>query len=909
GQAALWVRGWNGWLLLPPLILATISAAWILGRAMDDADPITKRWGLVIAGWALFIGLAFSSSFPTPLHHLKLWAVAIGMLVIAFLAIKRSGHVVRVAESPEEVEEPATNAQGLLQVIQSPPFQVTPSFATARQQLQSWQNGSTIQLQIIGPAGVGKTAMIGAICREAKAAGEVAILHGSCPEPQDGVAPEPYRVIADALADHFAVNLLRPPESQLAGIDHAVDGIFEEVVPFSDILFPKSKGEGSSGSKAELFHSVSATLRCLAQHRKVVMIVDDAHWLDAGSRELLKHLAAEHPVGTNLPIALITASRKDDDILLGESIQLAAPNESEIEKLLVEGVGLAPKAANELAQAVGEEQGNLHWLFHMLAYLNGKGVLKSGAEGWSWDASTKLSDHLPDDLRESVMNTLNRDAEFRNILECAACIGPKFTVDVLSGAVGLPRFECIRVLDRLETETGYVRDLPEEDDVFVFRSSFLLEVIRNLLGIHASGPNHPSRQRVREHHSELAGVWESSMEQSSAATYRLANHRYAAGRRHADRAAIELLNAAWAASRQFQHEQARSYVAMAQECASAAGTDNAELARELLLIECHEAHVEGTKRVETAARIRESLESNPDSDFEFHAAAVLAAYDAGIDTRNQEHFAAAAEIGRQIIERFKEPLEQAHGHHFIGIALPVNERDERRKHMERAMELVDALEGDDGQRLKARIANSLGEQLSYGDEAERKRAREYFEQSIELKSIPAIRDVEGLALAHGGLGRLAYFAEPPDYETAREHFAEDLRYSEKIGSVTGQTKMHSLLGACDLNSDPAKLEDALAHYQSAIGFAEEDFDKYFALAGLIEAHSAVKQTAEADRRGQELVDLTKSRHASCPESDRPEKPGEVIPRFCIDALKRALEQSPESKAANWHSWLRDQLAD
>lgn len=915
GQAALWVRGWNGWLLLPPLILATISCAWILGRALDDADPITKPWGMAVAAWALFIGLAFSDSFPTSQHHLKLWAVAVPMLLIAYAAIKRSGHVVRVTSSApsEAADKPADTTLGLTHLIQNPPFQTTPAFADAGRELEAWRNGRAIQLQIVGPAGVGKTALISAIARDAlasgdaTASGEVAILRGSCPEPQDGVAPEPYRVIADILADHFAVNLLRPPKSPVAGIDKAVDGIFEEVVPFSDILFPKVKDEGAAGSKSELFHSVAATLRCLAQQRKVLMIVDDAHWLDNGSRELLRQLATEHLSGESVPIALITASRKDDDLLNGKTIHLSALREAEVEQLLIEGLGLAPKAANELAQAVGEEQGNLHWLFHMLAYLNGRGVMRHGSEGWTWDAATKLSDHLPDDLRDAVMNVLNRDPKYRDILECAACIGPKFTVEVLSGAANMPRFECIRLLDRLEAETGYVRDLPEEDDVFAFRSSFLLEVIRNLLGIHAGGPNQPIAQRVREYHSELAKVWESATEQSSAATYRLANHRYAAGRRHAQQAAAELVSAAWASSRQFQHGQARQYLEMARECAAAAGMDAHELACETLLIECHTAHVEGIHRVETAAKIREYLEAHPDSDADVYVAAALAAYDAGLDTRKPEHFAAAVTLGRQLVKRFKDPLEQATGHHFIGLGLPSGEKAERLKHLQKAMNLVEALEGNEAQRLKARIANSLGEELSHGDDADRKSAREYFEQSIELKSFPATRDVEGLALAHGGLGRLAFFADEPDYDTAREHFAEDLRYSEKIGSVTGQTKMHSLLGACDLNSDPAKPEDARTHYEAAISFAEEDFDRYFALAGLIEAHSALNQTAEADHRGQELVDLTKSRHASCPEQDRPANPGAIIPRLCLDALRRALDRSPGSKSAEWHLWLGDQI--
>ena len=55
---------------------------------------------------------------------------------------------------------------------------------------------------------------------------------------------------------------------------------------------------------------------------------------------------------------------------------------------------------------------------------------------------------------------------------------------------------------------------------------------------------------------------------------------------------------------------------MARERAMTAGLDQESLERELLLIECNEAHVEGTNRVKMADRISQFLQEEPDSQFE-----------------------------------------------------------------------------------------------------------------------------------------------------------------------------------------------------------------------------------------------------------------------------------------------------
>jgi hypothetical protein len=339
---------------------------------------------------------------------------------------------------------------------------------------------------------------------------------------------------------------------------------------------------------------------------------------------------------------------------------------------------------------------------------------------------------------------------------------------------------------------------------------------------------------------------------------------------------------------------------------AAAGGKIHDLERELLLIECQEAHVEGNDRVAIAAKAVKTLKQTSDSPFEVYAAAALACYNAGIDTRDQQHFTNAVTIGRQIIARFDSPAERAEGHHYAGIALPRAESAAQRKHWETALQLLESAEESEYVvRLKAKIANSLAEQLSSGSDIERSMAKRLFETSIELKERPEIADEAGLAISHGGLGRLALFATKPDHVAARKHFAENLRLSEKLGSATGQTKMHSLLAAVDVAEK--QLVNAKQHYRAAFRLAPEQVDKIFSLSGLIVVHSLLGQSEEADRNGVLLRELIESRLAKLSDADRNANPVTAIPGISQANLTQALERSKASAAADWHRWLSELL--
>jgi hypothetical protein len=918
GQCVLVYKGAGGWPLIPPLLLTTVLAAFTVGRAFDKTDATPLAAGVIAAVLTLFLGAAWCSA-----SAIWLWLMLVPFGAILAVAIRRVARPVTVTRQTAvtPIQETAaegtpTNSIELAERAYDPPYYPSVSYRKLHEALKPWLGGATVKIGLKGPAGVGKTAALEALTAEAREHYPgLIVLKGVCDQPQDGNKTRPYEPFTEAIAEHFEVNLLAPQGDQMGQIDDALGGIFDRVVPFADILFPPH-AQSLTGSKSELFTAIAAMLGRLTSQHPVMLILDDVHWMDEASRDLLQFLLAEFRDSTTRPLAILLASRTELKFTEGfdqSTVLTVEPLSKEnLQSIMVEGMGLELSLATEIIGAAGQHRDNLHWLFQIVAHLSQQDLLMLRDEGFSWkDPAARISAHMPASIRQSLEESIAGNREFRSVLECAACVGQEFSVNMVSKVVGLPRLELIHLLDRIEEQTGIVIDLRDKDDHFAFRSSFLLEVLRDSREVHAGGPRDGAMpQRVREYHYRLASALEETLDDSNAALYEVANHYFAAGARHADKAVEYSVRAAKAACFQFQHNLARKYLAMAEDCTSFTRHRNVDFERELQLISCHQAHVEGTRRVRTAEQVWDYLKRFPDSDFEVYRTAARASYDAGIDTRDQKHFADCVDIAREMLDRFSALTEQAEAYHFFGIGLPISHRDERCQRLRTALQLADkACQADEKNleafRLKSRVAASLAEQLSFGSLTERSESRELFELSIDIKHRADIRDLEGLASAYGGLGRLAFFADPPDYEQARENFEHDLKYSERIGSLIGQSKMHSFLGACVLGmkESEAPFEAALAHYEAARAAALERVDVLFALAGLLECHGAMGHTDDIELLGNELFELIRHRVEEMLEKDRDAAPVSAIPEMCRGQIAAALRTCQPFTASQWHQWL------
>ena len=152
---------------------------------------------------------------------------------------------------------------------------------------------------LAGDAGVGKTRLLGELVDEACAA-QWRVLLGHCLDFGDSALP--YLPFTEVFGDLATVD----PElvTQLADDLPAV----RRLLPHQRVLTGDQEG-ASALERSELFEAVYRALERLAADRPVLMVVEDVHWADPSTRELLTFLFTRT---FSVPVAIVASYRSDD---------------------------------------------------------------------------------------------------------------------------------------------------------------------------------------------------------------------------------------------------------------------------------------------------------------------------------------------------------------------------------------------------------------------------------------------------------------------------------------------------------------------------------------------------------------------------------------------------------------------
>ena len=142
--------------------------------------------------------------------------------------------------------------------------------AALRDALRSARGGAGHAVLVAGDAGIGKTRLVDELVAPAEAAG-VLVLRGGCAETDLRI---PYLPFIEALRGHARRDAL----TQRGGLA---------------ALFDAREGEASDPTRRRMriFESVVRSLEDLAAPRGAILVLEDLHWCDAGSRDLLDYVA------------------------------------------------------------------------------------------------------------------------------------------------------------------------------------------------------------------------------------------------------------------------------------------------------------------------------------------------------------------------------------------------------------------------------------------------------------------------------------------------------------------------------------------------------------------------------------------------------------------------------------------
>ena len=219
-------------------------------------------------------------------------------------------------------------------------------------------------------------------------------------------------------------------------------------------LYPQLAGDEAiapvgdpAQAKLRLFEAVVALLAVPAREQGLLLIVEDIHWADAATRELLDHLARRL---AGLRLLVLVTYRSDE---LDRRHPLAPVLQAWRRSSVAEVVSLLPLDEDQLAEmiaaildesVVGHDfrhlmhvrtEGNPFVIEEMLREAIERGDVFRNEDGWHRRSLDEL--RIPESVRDTILFRFARlDPDDSHILEAAAVLGRVFDYAILVAVAG-----------------------------------------------------------------------------------------------------------------------------------------------------------------------------------------------------------------------------------------------------------------------------------------------------------------------------------------------------------------------------------------------------------------------------------------------------------------------------------------
>ncbi|MBK9712031.1 MAG: tetratricopeptide repeat protein [Kouleothrix sp.] len=693
---------------------------------------------------------------------------------------------------------------------------------------------------LAGEAGVGKTRLI------EDALQRLVLLSAG---PDRSVAPFfPYSVecqsyeqntayagVRELLRLFFNLDLAHEPAGQLAIVSRRVAALAPELARFTPLLgdllglafeetsltaalTPQQRHDRSQ----ELFEALILAEACA---HPLILIVDDLHWADASSIELLARLARRAPeaallliFGYRLEPPIPEPWRELAHCARVEIRELAPERSSALLRALLRG-----EPPPELTEQIEKAQGNPFFVEEVVRGLVESGALVHEKAGWRL---TRVLDEtaVPDSIEGVITARLDRlEERSREVLQVAAVVGRRFLYPVLSGVVGaaeqLP--ERLRLLsdaelilpEEIERDLAYLfkhaltRDVAYEAILYARRRELHRRVARRIEELNPGRLDDQLALLAR--HYLFAEEWEPAFD------YHLRAGRYAQAR-YANREAIALFERALQIATRGDKETRRR-------------GDEETMSADLPVSRSPGLPASLSDVVELHERLGaiHTLIGEYDTALDHYQAALDllgGQADAPIDglVRLHHHIAHVyglrtnLETALEWVERALTLAPEAQSIELarcLSLGAGLCQRQGRYQQAvewgERALRLTEQL---DSQRDRANTLRRLGG--TYRNMGDNARALDLLSRCLEIYE--QVHDLAGLADAHNDLANACY--ELGRLGEARAHYEAGAAIKEAIGDVYGQAMIANNLGGVLKLQD--NVAEAITQYQRSLAIFE-----------------------------------------------------------------------------------------
>lgn len=401
----------------------------------------------------------------------------------------------RTEESPSDGQDPTALLDQLVR------GKMIGRQAEWEQLLQHWNTSQQARGHMVllsGEPGVGKTRLAAEMIARAQSEGAV-ILRGGCYEYE---ATTPYLPFAEAIRDWVHVASPETLRAYLGATAPEIAKLAPEIEIKLGSLTP-NPALPPNEERLRFFDNLARVLQAVAAPRGLLLFLDDLHWADTGTLNmlhyLLRHLRNDrllvlaayleteldrtHPLAT----ALVEWNRER----LATRLSLGRLSQADTGKLLATLFGQATISEEFVALLFRETEGNPFFIEEVVKALIEQGQIYREQNGWGHKELHELA--IPQSVKEAIGRRLSRLSEACNeVLRTAAALGKIFGFAELAA---VSPTSADRLLDALDEANAAQLLRVDREDTFAFTHDKIREVLYEEL-------NPIRRRRLHQHIGE-----------------------------------------------------------------------------------------------------------------------------------------------------------------------------------------------------------------------------------------------------------------------------------------------------------------------------------------------------------------------------------------------------------------------
>lgn len=351
--------------------------------------------------------------------------------------------------------------------------------------LEQATRGKGQVILVSGEAGMGKSRLAVEAKRIAAQLG-MGVLQGNCFDYDHTL---PYGPVIDLLQSWFTG---RPPIEIEEGLGPTASEIIK-LAPELNMILPKvqpSPGLDPDQERRRLFHGLTQFISTLAATQPRLVILEDLHWSDDSTFDLLLYLTLHTQTQ---PILFLFTCRSEelhpalthflaelDRHRLGTEVQIGPFGMAETEAMLRAIFDLQRPVRREFLEAISQlTEGNPFFIEEILKSLLTAGDIFYDLDGWDRKPIDQL--RIPRTIQDSVQRRSEHVSEAaRRVLSAAAVKGQRFDFDLLQRVTGIQAGDLLGLVKELIAAQLVVEESAER---FAFRHALTRQAIyAQLLG-------------------------------------------------------------------------------------------------------------------------------------------------------------------------------------------------------------------------------------------------------------------------------------------------------------------------------------------------------------------------------------------------------------------------------------------